>query len=100
MKKQTFKYLLMLLMMITATQAFADVPVFMETFSDVVIEFAVEIIIGLIIIIMWMFAGYMIFARSSYLPAKFAAVATIILVAAPFIAGDQLTTWAQTTFGS
>jgi len=80
--------------------AHADVPTFITTMGGVFNDMATEVIIGLILLVLWCIAGITAFYRSSGTPLKWAVVATVFIVAAPFVATDGIMDWAKTTFGS
>ncbi len=96
MKKIT-QFVLMMLLLVTS--AHADTPGFMVTFGEVFTDMATEVIIGLMILAIWVIAGFTAYFRSSGMPLKWAFVATVAVVAAPYIGGSTLMDWASTTFG-
>lgn len=91
---------ILLLMFLSLTSAYADVPDFLIIMEGVFTDMATEVVIGLIVLVVWIIAAITAFFRSSGTPLKWAAVATVVILAAPFIAGDDAMNWAQTTFTS
>lgn len=89
---------MLFLSFILMTGAHADVPDFMKDLDVVFTEMATEVIIGLILLAIWIIAAITAFARSTAYPLKWAAVASIVVVAAPYIGGKELMDWAKTTF--
>ncbi len=99
MKKTMFLKIL-LLMFLSITSAYAAVPDFLVTMKGVFSDMATEVIIGIMILAIWIIAGFATFFKGSGYPLKWVVIATVIILAAPFIAGDTAVNWAQTTFGT
>jgi len=90
---------ILFLMLLLATSVFAASPDFMLTFGEVFTDMATEVVIGLMILAVWILAGFTAFFKNSAMPLKWAFVGTVALVAAPYIGGTALMNWASTTFG-
>lgn len=100
MKKNLSLLKILLSMFLLITAAYADVPDFLTTMGGVYQDMAKEVVIGLILLVVWIIAGITAFFRSSGTPLKWAVVATIFIVAAPYVATDGMSEWASTTFGA
>lgn len=98
-KNKSLLLLLMALFLMPQSVFAVDLPAIAEAYANIIEGMVVQIIVGLVILVMLIMAGWQMYENGNARPIKWAIAASIVMGGAVFF-GDSIISYAQTALGT